>query len=259
MLKQSLLSISEFAKNSANTNRRIEEASVRKSDKSIKLKENELRIIESVVGIGVNRIIDVMTAVGNVLNARSNIDSVDRYMTAFNSLFSSRGSGSVFAYYYIIANFWVVFDAATMIFRSWENRFAERKANVEALQAQQDTNSAVEETLAALSEANAQLVLLKDGLNNLIRRKDIRRKGLASKKQSFEEKQMEKYSELDEDDNSEEEEIEEEEEEEGLTSEDVTQDENTSQEDFVPPSDTSEDMNLNVSVNQGFGENDIPE
>ena len=254
----SLLSISEVAKNSENT-----ETSIRKSDKNIKLKENELRIIESVVSIGVNKIIDVMTAVGNVLNARSNIDSVDRYMTTFNSLFNSRGGGNLFAYYYMIANFWVVFDAAVMVFRSWENRFAERKANVEALQAQQDTNSAVEETLAALSEANAQLVLLKDGLNNLIRRKDIRRKGrlLAFKERSLEEKQIDKYSgnefNDEKDDNSKKEEEEEEEEE--PKNEDVTKDANSSQEDIVSLSDNREDIYLNISVNQEFDENFIPE
>ena len=224
-----------------------------------------MRIIESVVSIGVNKIIDVMTAVGNVLNARSNIDSVDRYMTTFNSLFNSRGGGNVYAYYYTIANFWVVFDAAVMVFRSWENRFAERKSNVEALQAQQDTNSAVEETLAALSEANAQLELLKDGLNNLIRRKDIRRKGrlVAFKEGSLEEKQVDKYSgnefNDEKDDNSEEEEEEEEQEEEEPKNEDVTKDANSSQEDIVSLSDNREDINLNVSVNQEFDENVIPE
>ena len=132
-------------------------------------------------GIGVDRIINAMTAVSNVINSRSNIDSVDRFMAAFTNLFTSAGGGStLFTFYYIVQNFWVVFDASAMMFRIWEDRLTERRDNVEALQSAQTSNSAVEETLAALSEANAQLVLLKDGLNNLIRRKGIRRKGLAT-------------------------------------------------------------------------------
>lgn len=147
-----------------------------------KFTHEEKRMIESFVGLGFNSIIDIMTAVGNVLNARSNIDAVDRFMASFNTLFSSRGGNSLNLYYYMIGNFWVIFDAAAMVFRSWENRFAERKSNVEVQEAQEETNAAVEETLAALQETNAQLTLLRENLVNLIRRQDIARRGVAGKR-----------------------------------------------------------------------------
>lgn len=122
-----------------------------------------------------------MTAVGNVLNARSNIDAVDRFMTAFNSLFGSKGGAAVDLYYFQIANFWVVYDAAAMIIRAWENRFVQRRDDVEAQEAQEESNSAVEETLEALRETNTQLTLLRDNLADLIRREDIARRGVTGK------------------------------------------------------------------------------
>ncbi|KZS18673.1 Uncharacterized protein APZ42_015230 [Daphnia magna] len=146
-----------------------------------KLTHKEKQIFESFVGRGFESIIDLMTAVGNVLNARSNIDAVDRFMTAFNSLFSSKGGSAVDLYYFQIANFWVVYDAVAMIIRAWENRIVERRDDVEAQEAQEESNNAVEETLEALRETNTQLTLLRDNLADLIRREDIARRGVTGK------------------------------------------------------------------------------
>jgi vacuolar-type H+-ATPase subunit I/STV1 len=214
-----------------------------------------------VIGIGIDKLADVLTGVSNVLNSRSNIDAVDKFMAAFTSLFNSTGGNNVFVYYYIFSNFWVVFDAAAMIFRVWEDRFKERESNVEALQTQQESDSQILETLEALSEVNARLAVLKDSLNSLVRRKDIQRKGLAALKQGFEKKTIYLHSGLDviDDDSVDEENEEEEDEDEGPMDEDGTEDANSSQEDTGTLSDNRQDTNHRILVNQEFGENDIPE
>jgi vacuolar-type H+-ATPase subunit I/STV1 len=217
-----------------------------------------------VIGIGIDKLADVLTGVSNVLNSRSNIDAVDKFMAAFTSLFNSTGGNNVFVYYYIFSNFWVVFDAAAMIFRVWEDRFKERESNVEALQTQQESDSQILETLEALSEVNARLAVLKDSLNSLVRRKDIQRKGLAALKQGFEKKTIYLHSGLDvmDDDSVDEEDKEEEDEDEGPmdeADEDGTEDANSSQEDTGTLSDNRQDTNQSILVNQEFGENDIPE
>jgi len=217
-----------------------------------------------VIGIGIDKLADVLTGVSNVLNSRSNIDAVDKFMAAFTSLFNSTGGNNVFVYYYIFSNFWVVFDAAAMIFRVWEDRFKERESNVEALQTQQESDSQILETLEALSEVNARLAVLKDSLNSLVRRKDIQRKGLAALKQGFEKKTIYLHSGLDvmDDDSVDEEDKEEEDEDEGPmdeADEDGTEDANSSQEDTGTLSDNRQDTNQSILVNQEFGENYIPE
>ncbi|XP_057364526.1 uncharacterized protein LOC130685270 [Daphnia carinata] len=219
-----------------------------------KLTQEEMRIIESFIGLGFKSIIDVMTAVANVLNARSNIDGVDRFMKAFNSLFGSTGSTSINRYYYLIANFWVVYDATAMVFRAWENRIAERKDNVEAQQAQDETNNAVEETLAALREANTQLTSLRDNLADLIRRQDIARRGFAGKRTPSKRK-MQISSSLDgvEDNNDkeDEEEVEEENLVEPFTSEEAVP--------FRYERNDGGRTDSNIPLNQTFNENDIPD
>ncbi|EFX86979.1 hypothetical protein DAPPUDRAFT_312451 [Daphnia pulex] len=157
--------------------------------KSAKFKEKESRTIETAIDLGIDKLADILTGVSNVMNSKSNIDAVDRFFATFTTLFTSRGGYNLYAYYYIFSNWWVVFDASAMIFRVWEDRFKERQSNVQALQTQQESDSKIGETLEALSEANAKLALLKDSLNSLIRRKDIRRMGLAALKQGFERKQ----------------------------------------------------------------------
>ncbi|XP_046441984.1 uncharacterized protein LOC124192627 isoform X1 [Daphnia pulex] len=252
----------ELIKDSWSTDKNVEKTSVRKSTEGAKFKEKELRLIESVIGIGIDKLADVLTGVSNVLNSRSNIEAVDKFMAAFTSLFNSTGGNNLYVYYYIFSNFWVVFDAMAMIFRVWEDRFKERQANVEALQTQQESDSQILETLEALSEANARLTLLKDSLNSLVRRKDIQRKGLAALKQGFEKKTIYLHSGLDvmDDDSVDEENEEEEDEDEGPVDEDGTEDANSSQEDTGTPSDNNrQDTNPSILVNQEFGENDIPE
>ncbi|XP_046642195.1 uncharacterized protein LOC124327253 [Daphnia pulicaria] len=251
----------ELIKDSWRTDKSVDKTSVRKSTEGAKFKEKELRLIESVIGIGIDKLADVLTGVSNVLNSRSNIDAVDKFMAAFNSLFNSTGGNNVFVYYYIFSNFWVVFDAAAMIFRVWEDRFKERESNVEALQTQQESDSQILETLEALSEVNARLAVLKDSLNSLVRRKDIQRKGLAALKQGFEKKTIYLHSGLDviDDDSVDEEDEEKEDEDEGPMDEDGTEDANSSQEDTGTLSDNRQDTNQSILVNQEFGENDIPE
>lgn len=238
-----MLFISEFFKDSGNTDKRVEKTSVRKSTEGPKFKEKESRIIETVIGIGVDKLADILTGVSNVMNSKSNIDAVDRFFAAFTSLFTSTGGYNLYAYYYIFSNWWVVFDAMAMIFRVWEDRFKERQSNVQALQTQQESDSKIEETLEALTEANAKLTLLKDSLNSLIRRKDIRRMGLAALKQGLEQNKIYFHdSGLDEtDDDSAEENEDEEDEDEGLVDEDGMENSNSSQED------------------KEFGENNIPD
>ncbi|EFX76992.1 hypothetical protein DAPPUDRAFT_306038 [Daphnia pulex] len=252
----------ELLKESWSTaDKNVDITSFRKSTEGAKFKEKELRLIESVIGIGIDKLADIMTGVSNVLNSRSNIDAVDRFMAAFTSLFNSTGGYNVYAYYYIFSNWWVVFDASAMIFRVWEDRFKERQSNVEALQTQQESDNQILETLEALSEANARLTLLKDSLNSLIRRKDIQRKGLAALKQGFEKKTIYLHSGLDvmDDDRDNEENEEEEDEDEGPVDKDGTEDANFSQEDTGTLSDNRQDTNPSILVNQEFGENDIPE
>jgi hypothetical protein len=214
-----------------------------------------------VIGIGIDKLADVLTGVSNVLNSRSNIDAVDKFMAAFTSLFTSKGGNNLYVYYLLFSNFWVVFDAAIMIFRVWEDRFRERQSNVEALQTQQESDSQILETLEALSEVNARLAVLKDSLNSLVRRKDIQRKGLAALKQGFEKKTIYLHSGLDvmDADSVDEENEEEEDEDEGPMDEDGTEDANSSQEDTGTLSDNRQDTNHRILVNQEFGENDIPE
>ncbi|KAI9562012.1 hypothetical protein GHT06_012976 [Daphnia sinensis] len=219
-----------------------------------KLTQEEMRIIESFVGLGFKSIIDVMTAVANVLNARSNIDGVDRFMKSFNSLFASTGGTSLNRYYFLIANFWVVYDAAAMIFRAWENRIAERKDNVEAQEAQDETNNAIEETLAALREANTQLTSLKDNLADLIRRQDIARRGVAGKRNPSKRK-MEISSSFDgtegKNDKEYDEEVAEENSVEPFTSEEAVS--------FGYERNDGGRAESNIPPNQTFNENDIPD
>jgi hypothetical protein len=214
-----------------------------------------------VIGIGIDKLADVLTGVSNVLNSRSNIDAVDKFMAAFTSLFNSTGGNNLYVYYLLFSNLWVVFDAAAIIFRVWEDRFRERQSNVEALQTQQESDSQILETLEALSEVNARLAEIKDSLNSLVRRKDIQRKGLAALKQGFEKKTIYLHSGLDvmDDDSVDEEDKEEEDEDEGPMDEDGTEDANSSQEDTGTLSDNRQDTNHRILVNQEFGENDIPE
>jgi DnaJ-domain-containing protein 1 len=214
-----------------------------------------------VIGIGIDKLADVLTGVSNVLNSRSNIDAVDKFMAAFTSLFNSTGGNNLYVYYLLFSNLWVVFDAAAIIFRVWEDRFRERQSNVEALQTQQESDSQILETLEALSEVNARLAVLKDSLNSLVRRKDIQRKGLAALKQGFEKKTIYLHSGLDvmDADSVDEENEEEEDEDEGPMDEDGTEDANSSQEDTGTLSDNRQDTNHRILVNQEFGENDIPE
>ncbi len=167
-----------------------------KSTDGAKFKERALRLTESVVGIGINRLADIMTGVSNVLNSRSNIEAVDRFMEAFSALFQSRGGYNVYNYYNLYSNM-IIFDVLAMIFRIWEDRLKNRQTSVETLRAQQESDSPIEETLEALSEVNAKLTLIKDGLNRLVRRKDIRRMGLAALKQCFEKKTIYLHSRLD--------------------------------------------------------------
>jgi hypothetical protein len=185
-------------------------------------------------------------------------------MAAFTSLFNSTGGNNLYVYYLLFSNLWVVFDAAAIIFRVWEDRFRERQSNVEALQTQQESDSQILETLEALSEVNARLAEIKDSLNSLVRRKDIQRKGLAALKQGFEKKTIYLHSGLDvmDDDSVDEEDKEEEDEDEGPmdeADEDGTEDANSSQEDTGTLSDNRQDTNQSILVNQEFGENDIPE
>ncbi|KAK4002454.1 hypothetical protein OUZ56_004282 [Daphnia magna] len=219
-----------------------------------KLTQEEMRIIESFVGLGFKSLIDVMTAVANVLNARSNIDGVDRFMKSFNSLFASTGGSSLNQYYFLIANFWVIYDAMAMIFRAWENRIAERKDNVEAQEAQEETNNAIEETLAALQEANTQLTSLKDNLADLIRRQDIARRGVDGKRTASKRK-MEISSSFDgtedKNDNEYEEEVEEENSVEPFTSEEAVS--------FRYEHNDGGRADSNVPPNQTFNENVIPD
>jgi hypothetical protein len=147
-------------------------------------------------------------------------------MSVFNSLFHSKGGYNVYQYYYIVSRV-VMFDIWAMIFRIWEDRLKNRQVNVEALRAQQESDSPIEETLEALSEVNAKLTLVKDSLNRLVRRKDIRRMGLAALKQGFDKKTIYLHSGPDgmDDDSDEEEEDEDEE----LVDEDETEYANPSQ------------------------------
>ncbi|XP_046641083.1 uncharacterized protein LOC124326360 [Daphnia pulicaria] len=212
---------------SENTDERVEKTSASsKSTEGAKFKGKASRLTESVIGIGMDRLVDVMTGVSNVLNSRSNIDPVDHFMSVFNSLFHSKGGYNVYQYYYIVSRV-VMFDIWAMIFRIWEDRLKNRQVNVEALRAQQESDSPIEETLEALSEVNAKLTLVKDSLNRLVRRKDIRRMGLAALKQGFEKKTIYLHSGPDgmDDDSDEEEEDEDEE----LVDEDETEYANPSQ------------------------------
>ncbi len=253
-----MLFISELLRDSWGTDKSVDKTSVRKSTESDK--EKELRLIQSVIGIGIDKLADIMTGVSNVLNSRSNIDAVDKFMAAFTTLFTSTGGYNLYAYYYIFSNWWVVFDAIAMIFRVWEDRFKERQSNVQALQTQQESDSKIEETLEALSEANAKLTLLKDSLNSLIRRKDIRRKGLAALKQGFEKKTIYLHSGLGVMDDESDEKNEKEEDEEPVD-EDGMEDENPSKEDSDTLSaDNRQDTNSStILVNHKFSENDIPD
>ncbi|EFX76461.1 hypothetical protein DAPPUDRAFT_107043 [Daphnia pulex] len=204
----------ELLEDGENTVKRVEKPSAsNQSTEGAKFKEKALRLTESVVGIGVDSLADIMTGVSNVLNSRSNIDDVDRFTAVFNSLFHSKRGGYNVKNYYNIVSRVIIFDILAMIFRIWEDRLKNRQASVEALRAQQESDSPIEETLEALSEVNAKLTLVKDGLNRLVRRKDIRRMGLAALKQGFEKKTIYLHSGPDglDDDSDEEEEDEDEE------------------------------------------------
>ncbi len=105
-----------------------------------------------------------MIGTGNFLNARSNIEGVDKYMSAFNNFFNSRGGGNWNNYYFIINNWWVIYDATAMFFRSIENRKVQKIRDAEDLAKEEENKEVIDEAVLTLNEANDQLVAFKNNL-----------------------------------------------------------------------------------------------
>lgn len=117
---------------------------------------------------GLANVVKLMNTVNNIFNANTNIDSVDRLMTAFNDLFNSRGVVNLNNYFFSIANFWVIYDATAMIVRAIESRNVGRVEDKKADIKQEEINSVVEETIDTLNEANARLIRFQNNLKTLI-------------------------------------------------------------------------------------------
>lgn len=133
------------------------------------------RAVTSALGFGADKATTLMVGVENFLNARSDIEPIDRFMTTFNNLFLSKGGIAINNYYNIFANFWVNFDAIAQFVRGIENRIVVRRAEVLSAAAEEESSAVVEETLSSLTAANAQLEDFKNSLSNLLRRHDIAR------------------------------------------------------------------------------------
>ena len=133
------------------------------------------RAVVSALGFGADKATTLMVGVENVLNARSDIEPIDRFISSFNNLFLSPAGIAINNYYNIFANFWVNFDAIAQFVRGLENRIVIRRANALAAAAEEESSAVVEETLLSLTAANAQLEEFKDNLSNLLRRHDIAR------------------------------------------------------------------------------------
>ncbi len=129
--------------------------------------------IPTLIGNIVDRMIDLLSSTENFLNARSNINAVDTFMSTFNQLILSRGISAVNVYYQIFSNIFVKFDAIAQFVRGTENRIIVRLDEAAQLaegqaQKRNDSEEDVEKRISSLKHINAQLAEFRKNINTWI-------------------------------------------------------------------------------------------
>lgn len=129
--------------------------------------------IPTLIGYFVDNMIDLLSSTENFLNARSNINAVDTFMSTFNQLILSRGVTAINVYYQIFSNIFVKFDAIAQFVRGAENRIIVRLDEAAQLaegQAQErnDSEVDVENRISSLKHINAQLTEFRKNINTWI-------------------------------------------------------------------------------------------
>lgn len=149
------------------------------------------RQMEKMFGSGVDTATSLLTVAENVLNGKTDVNDIDRYMSSFNDLFNSRGMTALNIFYTLFANFWVNFDAIGMFVRTIDGRIRDSIAEEET-RLEEAENNLVGDTIDALDEANQRLADLKTNLKLWICREivAVNREGLALEKRRAEGRQL---------------------------------------------------------------------
>lgn len=122
--------------------------------------------LETVIGPSIDSATNLMIAVSNFINGRTNIPAVDKYINSFGTLMLSNGLSGTISYSTVFMSFWVIYDALAWIFRFNEDRY---KRNKELKQeALNEDDEAVEEMISTLNVANERLNTFKTSLLLLI-------------------------------------------------------------------------------------------
>lgn len=131
------------------------------------MKQKEPRqALETLVGPSIDSATNLLIAVSNFINGRTNIAAVDKYINSFITFMLSDGLSGTITYSTLYMGFWVIYDATTWIYRFNERRYNDRRK--EKLQELNKDDELVEEMISTLTVANKRLEAFKNSMQTLI-------------------------------------------------------------------------------------------
>ena len=128
-----------------------------------------------------DKVISFATALQNFLNGETDIDVVDTFMSAVNTLFNSNGMTALNNYYTVFSNYFVVIDAVAYFIRVTEVRIRQHRWDREDLARAEERALLVEKVIDRLVTTNVQLNRFRKNVEILMCRRaanSIKRKGL---------------------------------------------------------------------------------